>query len=110
MRRALFRLLSSFRSSRAERELSREIRSHLRLIEDQYIAKGMNAEEARYAALRDLLPPTIRELVPPPEHLSRSNGARPEEQRMHRPVVDRMVWQVERNDERCHRRLIVGGR
>jgi putative ABC transport system permease protein len=52
MRRTLLRLLSSFRSSRAERELAREIRSHLQLLEDQYIAKGMDAEEARYAALR----------------------------------------------------------
>ena len=52
MRRTILRLLSSFRSSRAERELAREIRSHLQLLEDQYIAKGMDAEEARYAALR----------------------------------------------------------
>ena len=52
MRRTILRLLSSFRSSRAERELAREIRSHLRLLEDQYIANGMDAEEARYAALR----------------------------------------------------------
>jgi hypothetical protein len=29
MRRTILRLLSSFRSSRAERELAREIRSHL---------------------------------------------------------------------------------
>ena len=50
--RLFLRLLSSFRSSRAERELAREIRSHLRLLEDQHIADGMNAEEARYAALR----------------------------------------------------------
>ena len=53
MRRIFFRLLSSFRSGRAERELSREIRSHLQLIEDQYIARGMDPEEARYAALRE---------------------------------------------------------
>src|SRR3954469_15839790 len=52
MRRTLLRLLSSFRSSRAEQELTREIRSHLQLLEDQYIAKGMAAEEARFAALR----------------------------------------------------------
>ena len=53
MRRFLLRLLSSFRSGRAERELSREIRSHLQLLEDQYVAMGMNAEEARSAALRE---------------------------------------------------------
>ena len=52
MRRTILRLLSSFRSSRAERELAREIRSHLQLLEDQYIAKGMDAAEARYAARR----------------------------------------------------------
>src|SRR5688500_11445096 len=52
MRHTILRLLSSFRSSRAERELAREIRSHLQLLEDQYIANGMDAEEARYAALR----------------------------------------------------------
>src|SRR5262245_40405355 len=52
MRRAILRLLSSFRSRPAERELAREIRSHLQLLEDQYIAKGMDAEEARYAARR----------------------------------------------------------
>jgi predicted permease len=52
MRRTILRLLSSFRSSRAERELAREIRAHLQLLEDQYIARGMDAEEARYAALR----------------------------------------------------------
>jgi predicted permease len=52
MRRTIIRLLSSFRSSRAERELSREIRSHLQLLEDQHIAKGMDPKDARYAALR----------------------------------------------------------
>jgi hypothetical protein len=43
MRRTLLRLLSSFRSSRAERELAREVRSHLQLLEDQYIANGLAA-------------------------------------------------------------------
>jgi hypothetical protein len=52
MYRSLIRLLSSCRSSRAERELAREIRSHLQLLEDQYIARGLDPEEARYAALR----------------------------------------------------------
>src|SRR3954471_22265983 len=52
MRRIILRLLSSFRSSRAEQELAREIRSHLQLLEDQYIASGMDAKEARYAARR----------------------------------------------------------
>lgn len=52
MRHLLLRLLSSFRSSRAERELAREIRAHLQLLEDEHLAKGMDPEEARYAALR----------------------------------------------------------
>jgi predicted permease len=52
MRRIILRLLSSFRSSRAEQELAREISSHLQLLEDQYVAKGMDAREARDAALR----------------------------------------------------------
>lgn len=52
MRRTILRLLSSFHWSRAERDLAREIRSHLQLLEDQYIASGMDAKEARYAALR----------------------------------------------------------
>jgi predicted permease len=52
VRRTFRRLLSSFRSSRAERELAREIRSHLQLLEDHYMARGMDAEEARYAARR----------------------------------------------------------
>jgi predicted permease len=52
MRHTILRLLSSFRSSRAERELAREIRAHLQLLEDQYLASGMDAEAARYAALR----------------------------------------------------------
>jgi len=52
MRRIIFRLLASFRSSRAEQDLAREIRSHLQLLEDQNIARGMDPEEARYAAQR----------------------------------------------------------
>ena len=52
MRQIFLRLLSLFRSDRAEQELSREINSHLQLLEDQYVAKGMDPEEARYAARR----------------------------------------------------------
>jgi predicted permease len=52
MRRTILRLLSSFRSHRAERELAREIRSHLQLLEDQYVDKGMSPEDARDAARR----------------------------------------------------------
>src|SRR4051812_5754520 len=52
VRRTMLRVLSSFRSGRAEQELAREIRSHLQLLEDQHIARGMDAEEARCAARR----------------------------------------------------------
>jgi putative ABC transport system permease protein len=52
MRRMFFRLLSLFRADRAEQELSREINSHLQLLEDQYVAKGMAPADARYAARR----------------------------------------------------------
>ena len=52
MRRTILRLLSSVRSSRAESELEREIRSHLQLLEDKYVADGMCRQEARYAARR----------------------------------------------------------
>jgi predicted permease len=51
-RRVLSRFLALFRSSRAETELAREISAHLRLLEDGYLAQGMSAEEARYAARR----------------------------------------------------------
>jgi putative ABC transport system permease protein len=52
MRRTIRRLLSSLRPGHAERELAREIRSHLQLLEDQYVANGMDVEEARHAAQR----------------------------------------------------------
>ena len=52
MRRAILRLLALFRSSRAEQELDREIRSHLQLLEDKYVADGMSRSDARYAARR----------------------------------------------------------
>ena len=52
MRRTIHRLLSSLRSSRDESELDREIRSHLQLLEDKYVADGMPRSEARYAARR----------------------------------------------------------
>jgi putative ABC transport system permease protein len=52
IRRFFLRLAAFFRSDRAEAELAREIDAHLRLLEDMFIAKGMSAEEARYAARR----------------------------------------------------------
>jgi predicted permease len=52
MRRTILRLLSSLRPGHAESELDREIRSHLRLLEDKYVAEGMSQSDARYAARR----------------------------------------------------------
>ncbi len=51
-RRILTRLLALFNSSRAEADLSREVEAHLRLLEDEFLARGLSAEEARYAARR----------------------------------------------------------
>jgi len=36
----------------AERELAREVSSHLRLLEDEFVSRGMTADEARVAAKR----------------------------------------------------------
>lgn len=52
IRRFVLRLLSFFRQSAAEAELSREIQSHLQLLEDQFVAKGMPRDDARLAARR----------------------------------------------------------
>jgi len=52
VRRVLHRLMSFFRSGRAEDELAREIDSHLQLLEDKFLARGMTSEEARQAARR----------------------------------------------------------
>jgi predicted permease len=49
-RRLLLRLLTFGRRDRAERELEREIASHLALLEDEYQRRGMTAEDARRAA------------------------------------------------------------
>ena len=52
VRRFFLRLLSFFRPDAAEAELSREIRSHLQLLEDRFIAEGLPKDEARLAARR----------------------------------------------------------
>ena len=52
LRRVVLRLASHLRSPRVESELSREVEAHLRLIEDDLVARGMSREEARYAARR----------------------------------------------------------
>ena len=52
IRRLLARVVSLFRSSSAEADLAREVDAHLRLLEDQFVARGMSATEARCAARR----------------------------------------------------------
>jgi putative ABC transport system permease protein len=52
MRRFFLRLLAFFRPGRAEQELSREMESHLALLEDEFAARGMTPAEARVAARR----------------------------------------------------------
>lgn len=52
LRRALRRVFSSLRPNIAEDNLSREMNAHLQLLEDEFVAKGMAREEARYAARR----------------------------------------------------------
>lgn len=50
--RFIRRLTAPFRHGNDERELTREIDAHLRLLEDEYVAKGMTADDARFAARR----------------------------------------------------------
>src|SRR5262245_5317667 len=52
MRRFALRLLNLFRRDRAERELAREMDSHLTMLEDEYVRRGMTPEHARLAARR----------------------------------------------------------
>ena len=48
------RLRSLFRKQQADRELSNELQFHLQYQIDEFVAGGMNPQEARYAALRSL--------------------------------------------------------
>ncbi|TAM80888.1 MAG: ABC transporter permease [Acidobacteria bacterium] len=48
----MFNLRALFRKNRAEQEMDDELRFHLEKQVEQYIAQGMSAKEARYAALR----------------------------------------------------------
>src|SRR6266550_8569861 len=52
LRRFFLRLFNVFRPSRAEREVTRELESHLALVEDEYQRRGMTREDARVAARR----------------------------------------------------------
>src|ERR1051325_6695336 len=52
LRRFAARVAAFFRSGSADRELTREIDSHLALLEDQFVREGMSARDARLAARR----------------------------------------------------------
>ncbi|HUE02957.1 MAG TPA: ABC transporter permease [Bryobacteraceae bacterium] len=52
MRRVFARLSNLWRSTRAERELAREIEAHLALLAEDFERRGLNPEEARQAAHR----------------------------------------------------------
>src|SRR5207245_11082205 len=45
------RLLALFRKRKLEQELAEELRSHLEMLIEENLRKGMTPEEARYAAL-----------------------------------------------------------
>ncbi len=48
------RFRSLFRNCRVEKELSDELRFHLEKLIEEYLAKGMTPQEARYTALREI--------------------------------------------------------
>ena len=52
LRNFIAKTATLFRRERAERELTREIDSHLQLLEDQFVTRGLSAEDARVAARR----------------------------------------------------------
>jgi predicted permease len=52
LRLVLLRLIAFLRASKGDAELAREIEAHLRMLEDDYATRGMNAEDARCAARR----------------------------------------------------------
>ncbi len=52
LRRSIAKLLGVFRNARVEGELTREIASHLALLEDDFRQQGMSEKEARLAARR----------------------------------------------------------
>jgi hypothetical protein len=47
------RFLALFRGRRLDDDLATELHSHLAMLTDEYVRRGMNPEEARYAARRD---------------------------------------------------------
>ncbi len=54
MRRLLLRLRNIFGRDRQDEEVTREIKVHLALLEDEYVRRGLTADQARLAARRAL--------------------------------------------------------
>src|SRR3984893_14862943 len=54
VRRFLLRLFNACHPRRRENDLGREIDAHLALLEDDFLRRGMSADEARVAARRAL--------------------------------------------------------
>jgi hypothetical protein len=52
MRRFILRVLNAFRHDDAEHEMTREVNSHLALLEDEHRRRGLTPAEARLAARR----------------------------------------------------------
>jgi len=50
--RLLAKLSNLFHGECAERDLNREIETHLALLQDEYQRSGMNSRDARFRALR----------------------------------------------------------
>src|SRR5262245_13233390 len=54
MKRFMHRLLNVLRPRRSDEELARELQSHLALLEDEHVRRGMTRDQARLAARRAL--------------------------------------------------------
>jgi putative ABC transport system permease protein len=52
LRRAFMKVLALFTKDRDEKDMEREIRTHLLLLEDEFLGQGMSSEDARRAARR----------------------------------------------------------
>ncbi|HZM91832.1 MAG TPA: permease prefix domain 1-containing protein, partial [Vicinamibacterales bacterium] len=54
MRRFILRLLNVFRRERLDDDAARELASHLALLEEEYVRRGMTRGQARLSARRSL--------------------------------------------------------
>ena len=54
MKRFVRRLLNAIGPCRGDEELTRELQSHLALLEDEHVRRGMTRDQARLAARRAL--------------------------------------------------------